>query len=86
MRNRCLSFIFQFLFERVESISRATIIDLDAHQVSPVCVCWQCLGADTDSKVRMGLMVIFPKIGNFRVLHFTELNEMMKYRFITISH
>lgn len=28
------SFIFQFLFERVEGISRATIIDLDAHQVS----------------------------------------------------
>lgn len=27
-------FISQFLFERVEGISRATIIDLDAHQVS----------------------------------------------------
>lgn len=37
-------FISQFLFERVEGISRATIIDLDAHQVSRyhyLCLC-QC--------------------------------------------
>lgn len=42
--NIFFSFIFQFLFERVEGISRATIIDLDAHQVSRyhyICLC-QC--------------------------------------------
>jgi hypothetical protein len=26
-------FLFQFLFERVEGVATATIIDLDAHQV-----------------------------------------------------
>ena len=33
-KKNMFSFISQFLFERVEGISRATIIDLDAHQVS----------------------------------------------------
>lgn len=33
-KNNIFPFVFQFLFERVEGISRATIIDLDAHQVS----------------------------------------------------
>lgn len=29
----------QFLFERVQGVSRATIIDLDAHQVSSLPAC-----------------------------------------------
>lgn len=49
-------FISQFLFERVEGISRVTIIDLDAHQVSRYITSLhvnshRCLAAIIDDKI-----------------------------------
>lgn len=43
-------FFLQFLFERVEGVSRATIIDLDAHQVSSSNFLRSYKGIDTIDK------------------------------------